>query len=193
MDGKGKVKKWILVGVGAGILVTALGGVWIRMMWGPENVSRVSATPVTSAQGYLAANDPNALPTVQGGTRTGIISDIPTPNAGAGSASSGVAIPVKMMDTGSVSFRQFDVSGVGGKFSPDTIVVDEGDVIDLTLTATDGAYGIYFPDFAVSLAASEGKTAHAQFQATNYGQYRFYCDGSCVGDPKGTLIVNKKQ
>ena len=192
MGDKGVRRKWILAGVVAGIIILALcADVVIRLMQTPK-VNRGEAMPEVSVQGYLNPDDPNALPTVEGGTRIAVATSVPAPNTAGASSVSGVAVPVKVMATGSVSFRQFDISGANGKFSPDTIVVNEGDVIDINLTSEDGTYSMYFPDFAVSLAASRGKTAHVQFQATNYGQYQFYCNGSCVGEPKGTLIVNKK-
>ncbi len=186
-------KKWILC-ICVGVVVIIAIAVYVGMRMG-KNVPAANGNKtvsVVSAQGYLAANDPNALPTVEGGTRVTIKNDIATPDQNASAVPAGVAVPVNVINTGPISFRQFNISGVKGQFSPDTIVVNEGDIIDLTLSATDGTYDMYFPDFAASLTASKGKTAHVQFQATIYGQYQFYCATSCSGNPQGTLIVNKK-
>jgi plastocyanin len=154
--------------------------------------SGTSNGATTTAAGYIAPNVQNALPTVQGGTRQAVQQKIATPGLNATGTPAGVAIPTVVQQTGAIASRDFNITGAGGKFSPDTIVVNQGDVINLTLSASDGTYNIFFPDFGVTLTAQKGGTATAQFQPSNYGQYQFYCKDVCSGNPKGTLIVNQK-
>jgi heme/copper-type cytochrome/quinol oxidase subunit 2 len=133
----------------------------------------------------------STLPTVEGGTRTEVDGTIPTPGVNSTSSVSGVAIPTEVIPGGDISARTFLIRGEKGKFEPSTIVVNELDVINLSFEAVDASYTMYIPDFAVMLSAEKGKTAKAQFQATQFGQYGFICN-ECGNDMKGTLIVNKK-
>lgn len=165
-----------------------------------------ASAPVNQALSNLpeasggAASPSAAVPattTNPGSTRQPLTQNIATPAAGDTAAPVNVAVPTNVANlgsgsgTGSMSLRHFIISGLGGQYSPNTIVVNNGDVVDLTLKAVDGAYGIYFPDFGISLTASKGEIAHAQFQTSGVGQYTFYCKDVCSGNPTGTLIVNK--
>ena len=72
-------------------------------------------------------------------------------------------------------------------------MVNEGDVVDLSVTAADKGYDIFFPDFGVQKTAAKGETVKLQFQGYPFGQYKFYCKDSCGStDVSGKLIVNKK-
>jgi heme/copper-type cytochrome/quinol oxidase subunit 2 len=133
----------------------------------------------------------STLPTVEGGTRTEVDGNIPTPGVNGTSFVPGVAIPTEVIPGGGISARTFLIRGENGKFVPATIVVNELDVINLSFEAVDASYTMYIPDFAVMLSAEKGKTAKAQFQATQFGQYGFVCN-ECGNDMKGMLIVNKK-
>jgi heme/copper-type cytochrome/quinol oxidase subunit 2 len=139
--------------------------------------------------GYISSST-NALPTVEGGTRTKVDVIISTPSAHS-TSSQGVAIPEEVIPGGDVSVRKFTIRGEGNKFIPSTIVVNELDVITLTFEAIDATYNMYIPDFAVFINAEKGKSAKTQFQATQYGQYQFFCQ-ECGNEMKGALIVNKK-
>jgi heme/copper-type cytochrome/quinol oxidase subunit 2 len=193
-------KSGVISGIIVGVVIIAvfiLGnsvGWWEVKPGGVSNNKQAGAPAgaTTTAAGYIAPNIQNALPTVQGGTRQEIQQKIATPGTGATGTPPGVAIPTVVQQTGAIASRDFNITGAGGKFSPDTIVVNQGDVINLTLSASDGTYNIFFPDFGVTLTAQKGGTATAQFQPSNYGQYQFYCKDVCSGNPKGTLIVNQK-
>ncbi len=154
--------------------------------------------------------NPDALSTVEGGTREVIQEEIATPEVPAGAAAEtgsepaaeapiatpeGIAIPQNVTQvsgpSGEAGFRDFIVRAENGKYFPDKIVVNDGDVITIQLTAVDGDYNIFFPDFGSYLAAKQGETKKTQFQATPFGQYRFYCE-ACGNGAEGTLIVNQK-
>ena len=157
-------------------------------------VYSTSGLPFNPPQGtgvYAPSGGSGPLPTVEGGTRQAITNDVPTPNANATNVPSNVAVPTSVHQTGAIAERSFIITGTGDKFSPNTIVVNQGDVVNLTLVAADAAYNIFFPDFGVTITAEKGQTVSAQFQPANYGQYKFYCKDVCPGSPAGTLIVNQ--
>ena len=129
---------------------------------------------------------------MQGGTREVLQTKIATPGEGATSTNKDVAVPTTVVQTGPSAFRHFDLSANGNAYSPSTIVVNEGDVIDLNFTAVDKNYDMFLPDFGISKAAAKGETVKLQFQGYPFGEYKFYCKDSC-GSAKveGKLIVNK--
>ncbi|MFA6364946.1 MAG: hypothetical protein WCW78_00900 [Candidatus Paceibacterota bacterium] len=183
-------KKIIGIAVVAAIFVIAAFVFFVPVKKDTQPTSdnkRIGATN----EGYVSSST-NALPTVEGGTRTAVEMNIPTPGSGAASPSlKDVAIPTEVIPTGGLGFRKFIIRGEGNKFIPSTIVVNELDIIDLTFEAVDTNYNLYFPDFAVLINAGKGSSGKAQFQATQYGQYQFTCM-DCGNEMKGTLIINKK-
>ena len=190
-------KMGAISGVIVGVIIVALFLIGSGLGWWhlPSNVGggapAAQTTATTTSAGYVAPNVSNALPTVQGGTRQAVTEQIATPGLNATGTPANVAIPTTVQQTGDIAARSFTITGTGGQYTPNTIVVNQGDVITLTLKAADGAYNIFFPDFGVTLTAPKGGTASAQFQPSTYGQYKFYCDSGCPGNPTGTLIVNQ--
>ena len=147
-----------------------------------------------SAQNERARN-PNALPTVDGGTREKILQAIETPEEGSTSTED-TAIPRYTTDAGKkgeASFRVFNVEVRGGAFIPQTIVVNDRDLVKLEIRAEDADYDIFFPDFGVYKELPEGKLATLQFQATPFGKYNFFCKNTCEKEVRGTLIVNERK
>lgn len=140
------------------------------------------------------AQNPNTLPTVEGGTRERIQESVETPDAGT-TSTEGVAIPrytTAAGKKGEASFRVFNMEAVGKTFIPETIVVNDGDLIKLEIQAKDGDYDIFFPDFGVYKELPEGKLVSLQFQAAPFGKYAFFCKNACKEEMGGTLIVNEK-
>lgn len=137
------------------------------------------------------------LPTIEGGTRDEISKTVQTPEPGATPTNPEVAVPKSSLDLGgsegvNASLRDFELKAENGKFFPSTIVVNEMDVITISLTAVDQKYNIFFPDFGVYREAAKGQTTKFQFQAYPFGQYKFYCKDICGSGATGALIVNKK-
>ncbi len=144
------------------------------------------------AQSERALN-PNALPTVEGGTREKILQNIETPEAGSTSTKN-TAIPrytTLAGKKGEASFRVFYIEAANNAFIPETIVVNDMDLIKLEIQAKDGDYDIFFPDFGVYKELPEGKLVNLQFQAAPFGKYTFFCKNACEKEMRGTLIVNK--
>lgn len=135
--------------------------------------------------------DPFALPSVEGGTRESIIDKIETPGMEAAAAPN-VAIPKNVLGSGAGQIRMFDIRAEGGRFTPDTIIVNESNVVDIYFTAGEKDYDIFFPDFGVYKLAHGGETVRLQFQAYPYGKYEFFCKDFCAEHVAGQLIVNQR-
>lgn len=178
--------KKLVIGLVALAVVAILVGVTLAWL--------SNRTPGAPKDAFRPEN-PNALQTVEGGTREVVQNAIAAPDVNATSVPEGVAVPTNVSQLsgpgGEAALRNFEIKAEGGKFSPNTIVVNDGDIITIHLTAVDGDYNIFFPDFGVFQAVSQGQTVKRQFQATPFGQYEFFCK-DCNNDAKGTLIVNEK-
>lgn len=138
--------------------------------------------------------NPDALTTVEGGTRKIIQTNIQTPEPNEAAPSADVAVPKGVSVIGEkkqIALRTFGMRGENGAFSPRTLVVNDLDVIEIEFTAVDADYDIFFPDFGVLKKIGAGSTAMLQFQAPDFGEYEFGCKELCKG--KGKLIVNKRQ
>ncbi|MFA5871053.1 MAG: cupredoxin domain-containing protein [Candidatus Paceibacterota bacterium] len=190
----------IIIGVAVVVVVGALLAIGSNQGWFgktssiPEVSINTTSTSGINTPGTDAfrPEEKNALPTVEGGTR--IVSDetIKTPEVGASTTPKDVAVPTNVLETGPSAFRQFEMKGEGGKYVPSTLVVNEGDVIDINFTAVDAKYNVFFPDFGVYRTIEKGASMKIQFQGYPFGKYGFYCKDICGKDVVGTLIVNKK-
>lgn len=122
---------------------------------------------------------------------------VTVPNAGDKNVAAGIAAPQIQTAAhpagGDSSFRQFAISvsnnnAVGDDvFSPDTVVVKKGDIVDLEITAVNQDYDFTQPDYGFSsIVLPKGKAVQIQFQALNVGKFTFYCT-SCGGPGKGPV------
>ncbi len=186
-------RKNLVVGISIGIFVVILLVLGLRTGWfmGKKADTGANQKRVLGDDPFRPENK-NALQTIEGGTREKIANDVKTPDVNATGTPKNVATPTNVVETGNIAFRQFTIQGNGGAFVPSTIVVNEGDVVDLTLQAVDGDYSVFFSDFGVYGIAKKGETKKIQFQAPSYGKYTFVCNDVCKSVISGTLIVNKK-
>ncbi len=89
------------------------------------------------------------------------------------------------------SYRGFTVTGDGGKFAPDTVIVRKNDTVRITVAAVDQTYDVTQPDYGIHLSVPKGETKWTEFEATAVGKFTFYC-AACGGPdagPIGYLIV----
>ena len=134
------------------------------------------ATPVPTAN-QLAQSPPAASGGTQpapGGAQN------PTPPAPPAGAS------------GSPAVKQFTIEASDWQFSPDTITVNKGDIVKITLVNKDVSHGIFIQDFGFDLKAGAGETATGQFSANKTGTFGFRCNVFCGEGHRnmtGTLIV----
>lgn len=122
-------------------------------------------------------------------TRTAVPANAVVPDKGASNAPANVAVPVVQGAgdaAGNVSYRSFNITIANGAYNPDTVIVNQGDTVNLELTAVDASYGFDQPDYGFKVAIPEGKTQTIQFQALVTGTFKFYC-ASCGGPSKGPV------
>jgi heme/copper-type cytochrome/quinol oxidase subunit 2 len=183
MDKNEKRKRVIEIAVGVLILIIVAVLVGYALSRNGAVGSRSSQTGASGApnallgpQDALAPSGVSTVAPVPAGTSV--------PNAGAVNTPSNVAIPAVQSagdPSGNVSYRSFNIKIDGGAFSPNTVIVKQGDTVNLELTAVDASYGFTLPSYKLNAPIAEGKTQTIQFQALQIGDFTFYC-GSC-GDP----------
>lgn len=182
-------KKTTIIGVVIGIAILAV-LVWLVGGFSPKTPGIGDGEGGQSTDVFRPDNI-KALPTVEGGTRETIEQKIETPGVGAEVKNPDIAVPISAVQTGPSSLRNFNLSVQDNKYIPSTIVVNEGDVIDISLTAVDADYDFFLPDFGIYKKVNKGETGKLQFQAYPFGKYVFYCK-NCAKEVKGTLIVNSR-
>ena len=91
------------------------------------------------------------------------------------------------------SFRNFNISGEGGKFVPEKIIAQVGDTIHINFTAVDKDYDIVFPSYNMKQSAKISQTKILEFQALKDGSFIYFCEscGGVNGEAKGNIIIIK--
>ena len=94
--------------------------------------------------------------------------------------------------TDSGEIKEFTMIAKQWKFEPNTITVNQGDLVRLKIISIDVAHGIAIPDYSINEYLSPGQTINIEFTADRKGTFRFACRVSCgVGHSgmMGKLIV----
>jgi len=81
-------------------------------------------------------------------------------------------------------FRQFTLEAKGNAFTPNKIIVNQGDSVRIDLTAVDRNYDFTQDDYGIKSAVKRGETKSVYFGATAAGEFVFYCS-ICGGPDKG--------
>lgn len=84
------------------------------------------------------------------------------------------------------SYRGYDLKIQANAFSPDTVIVRQGDVAHIVVVAVDGEYDVTQPDYGFHVVVPRGQTKTIQFGATAAGTFTFYC-AQCGGPAKGPV------
>ena len=90
--------------------------------------------------------------------------------------------------------KEFGVIAKNWEFDPDTITVNKGDSVRLSVRSVDVRHGIAIPAFRVNSVLEPGSVSEIKFVADKTGTFEFSCSvqcGSGHGDMKGLLIVNE--
>jgi heme/copper-type cytochrome/quinol oxidase subunit 2 len=187
MDNKKKVASIVIIIV---VVIVLAGGAF----WYWHSVRRAPASGVV---GSVGAN--STTPSVPSSTtRTAAPVNAVVPDKGSSSTPANVAVPTVQGagdPAGNVSYRSFNIAIQNGAYNPSTVIVNQGDTVNLELTAVDAAYGFDQPDYGFDVAIPKGKTQTIQFQALSPGSFTFYC-ASCGGPSKGPvghIVVVAKQ
>lgn len=81
-------------------------------------------------------------------------------------------------------YRNFNIRAEADKFSPNQIIVREGDTVQINFTAVDKNYDIIFPSYNMQQTAKQGETKMLAFQAVRSGNFTYYCN-ICGGPDSG--------
>ena len=174
-----KRELWIIGGAIVLIVVAIVIGYAVRGNGGGGSAAQTQTAGTGSATPVAPAS-----PTV-----TPVPANTTVPNKGASSTPANVAVPVVQSagnPSGNVSYRSFNISIDGGAYSPSTVIVKQGDTVNLELTAADANYAFTQPNLGFDIPIAKGKTQRIQFAALQVGDFIFYC-ASCGGPSKGPV------
>ena len=131
-------------------------------------------------------------------TREAPPKNVVVPGAGAENVPENVAVPQSVSPTaahrGGAQNRSFEVQISGNKFEPDTVIVNKGDTVRISVTAVDKNYDYFQPDYGFKIVLKKGESNFTQFDATAAGRFTIFCE-SCGGPEKGPigyLVVAEK-
>jgi len=110
----------------------------------------------------------------------------------AGMKNSGAQMELTPTGTVENGVRVIEVTAKRYEFIPKEIVVNEGDRVELDVTAIDRTHGFEMDDFHIKQRLNEGETEKITFTADKVGRHNFHCFVYCgPGHPgmKGELVV----
>lgn len=187
LEGLLQKHKLIIIAIALVIIIVIVALFVVR----PGSLQQPGTGTATSTAG-ASANSQGGIP-----TRSAVPIGITVPQEGQTVASS-VAPPQVVAPVNSHTssdFRGFRIQANSDQFTPNTVIVNVGDVVDILVTAVDKSYDFTQPDYGYRQQISKGQTATIQFGATAAGQFMFYC-ASCGGPQKGPVgyidVVAKK-
>ena len=159
------------------LLVIVLGAGWFMLREKDSNL----ADPATQDSPAAEEEDSRTKAAVPQGTSV--------PEVGS-SVPDNVAAPqiVKPSAPGAESqLREYETIEVRGDvFTPDTVIVSQGDFAHFNIVAVDKNYDFYQPDYGLRTALSRGETKLIEFKARSSGKFMFYCS-SCGGPDRGPV------
>ncbi len=86
-----------------------------------------------------------------------------------------VPVPVAQHPT----TRHLTLNAVQFEFAPGRIEVNQGDTIDIDITASDVVHGFYLDGYGIDERLEPGITTHITFVADQAGKFRYRCSVSC--------------
>ncbi len=88
--------------------------------------------------------------------------------------------------------REFTITAKDWKFSPNTIIVNQGDKVILKITSADVAHSFLLKDYGIDKKLEPNKTQTIEFIADKFGVFPFRCGVPCGEGHKemvGTFVV----
>ncbi len=162
---------------------------WKRLILGAAVAVVVVAAGVIYFRTWRSGNNGNASPVSESQTRQEVPDNVTVPGKDAENVPANIAVPDVVGPAGEnteASFRGFEISVGGGKFSPDTVAVNKGDTVHIKFTAGESGYDFTQPDYGLKLSLPKGEAKIVEFGATATGKFTFYCT-ACGGPDKGPL------
>ncbi len=174
-------KIWVIISAVAVVVVAGLIGwyagrnvVLTETGYGPQ------AGSIPKSQTRQAVSAMVSVPD----TKSSVPGDVAKPQIVAQASPSGLA-----------SFRSFSLSLSKNEFMPNTVIVNAGDVVHISIKAVDKDYDFFQPDYGLSKPLPKGVSTVLEFQAAAADKYTFYCK-SCGGPSRGpvgyVVVVPKK-
>ena len=161
--------------------VVVLAGVVIGTM------TRNGAAPVSPVN---QSNGIAATPTPKDGGKSGFTSEVPR-NAEPTKPSQN--IPIQNQPAGSIisNYKIFNVNVTGSGYIPSEITVNNGDVVEINLSASGGSFDLFSQSAGFYISAASGKTGKITFTPSTPGTYSFACRDMCPSGKtiSGELIV----
>lgn len=178
-----KRKIIIIVIIGIAVLGTVAFGLIKRTPLSPGSVSQ------TEDPGMEGSGGPTRAPATNG---------VVVPNKDAANIPENVARPDIQgagNPSGSTEFRGFSITAQNDAFSPDTIIVTQGDTVRVKFQALGKDYDVTQPDYGFSVSVPRGTEKTFQFDATAAGTFTFFCKtcGGPAKGPVGSLVVVPKK
>lgn len=100
-------------------------------------------------------------------------------------------VSVKSFPVNSHMLWVIEMKGENNAFEPPSLIVKEGDVVDIRLSAMDRDYEIYLPQLGIYKLVAKGSKSEIQFQAYPAGEHVFSCKANCVNPPQASLVINR--
>jgi cytochrome c oxidase subunit II len=88
--------------------------------------------------------------------------------------------------------KEFSITAKKWDFSPETITVNKGDLVKITITSTDVTHGFKIGAYDINEQFSKGEIKLIEFTADKEGEFPFYCSvpcGSGHNSMNGKLVV----
>lgn len=88
--------------------------------------------------------------------------------------------------------KEFIMTAKKWEFTPSTITVNQGDIVKITITSTDGTHGFSLRDFDINERLEHNIPVTIEFVADKSGTFPFRCNipcGSGHSSMDGTLVV----
>ena len=112
--------------------------------------------------------------------------------SGCSSSTSGSAVASNAPSTGQVKEVVIDAYSWG--FNQNTVQINKGDQVRVTVRSSSGAHGVAFPDFGVQTGRiAAGSEEVIEFIADKSGSFKYFCNIPCGhghSSMSGQLIVN---
>jgi cytochrome c oxidase subunit 2 len=89
-------------------------------------------------------------------------------------------------------FKEFSIEAKQFEFNPNTVTVNKGDKVKLTLTSIDVTHGFAIDEYGISIRLMPQQPEVVEFTADKTGEFVFYCNVPCGPghkDMRGKLIV----
>ena len=88
--------------------------------------------------------------------------------------------------------QEFSITAKKWDFAPETITVNKGDLVKITITSTDVQHGFKINAYGINEKFDKGEIKVIEFTADKEGEFPFYCSvpcGSGHSSMGGKLIV----